>query len=77
MLIAQAIWKYQEADRSFGDFDAVDMSDGMAHLVKNICVDEAECIRKVILESPVLRERMIALPRGDLRGIEDKGESQS
>jgi hypothetical protein len=58
-LIAREIWRYQEADRSFGSFDDVDISDGMAALVKKLCIDEAEGIRKVILESSVLRARMV------------------
>lgn len=62
--MARAIWKYQEAEKSFGDIDTVDISDGMAHLVKMTCVDEAECIRKVILESSVLRARMVGQSLG-------------
>lgn len=65
MLIARAIWKYQQADESFGDFDTVDASEGMAALVKKLCIDEAESIRKVILESQVLRWRLVNPPHGD------------
>lgn len=58
-LIAREIWRYQEAEKSFGDFDSIEGAvDGMAMLVKRLCIDEAEGIRKVILESSVLRARL-------------------
>lgn len=61
-LLAREIWRYQQAGESFGDFDTVDDSDGMAALVKRLCIDEAEGIRKVILESAVLRARLVSPP---------------
>jgi hypothetical protein len=74
MLIARAIWKYQEADKSFGDIDTVDRSDGMALLVKMTCIDEAECIRKVILESSVLKARMVGQVLGHVGNSQDGGQ---
>lgn len=67
-LIAREIWRYQEADKSFGSFDDVDISHGMASLLKKTCIDEAECIRKVILESSVLRARMVGRSLGHVGG---------
>lgn len=61
-LIAREIWRYQECEEAYGDFDKVSSeSIGMAALIKQTAIDQAELIRAVILESPVLRERILAL----------------
>jgi len=60
-LIAREIWRYQECEEAYGDFDAVSSSSiGMAELIKQTAIDQAELIRAIILKSPVLIERIHA-----------------
>lgn len=60
-LIAREIWRYQECEEAYGDFDKVSSSSiGMAALIKQTAIDQAEMIRAVILKSPVLVERICA-----------------
>jgi hypothetical protein len=60
-LIAREIWRYQECEESYGDFDAVSSSSiGMAELIKQTAIDQAELIRAIILKSPVLIARIHA-----------------
>ena len=54
-LIAKEIWRYQECP---WDFDKPDTP--MAELQKQMAIDEAEGIRKVILGSAVVRARFLA-----------------
>lgn len=70
-LIAREIWAYQELDQQFGDFNGANpagVSAGAAALAWAMCTDEAERIRKVILDSPVVRARIgadVSTPRGE------------
>ena len=60
-LIAREIWRYQECEEAYGDFDKVSSNSiGMAELIKQTAIDQAELIRAVILNSPVLLERIRA-----------------
>lgn len=66
-LIAAEIWAYQELDQQFGAIDGPNpagVSTGAAALAWAMCTDEAERIRKVILESPVVRARFLAVVGG-------------
>lgn len=61
-LIATEIWAYQECGDNFGPFDQISIDVGdMKALAKRMAIDEAERIRKVILESPVVRARILAV----------------
>lgn len=54
-LIAREIWRYNECPWDF------DNPEGhMAELQKRLCIDQAECLRKVILDSAVLKARFAA-----------------
>jgi hypothetical protein len=60
-LIAREIWRYQECEEAYGDFDKVSGDTiGMGALIKQTALDQAEMIRGVILASPVLRARLLA-----------------
>ena len=64
-LIAAEIWAYQECVDNFGPLDQVSADGGdMKALAKNMAVDEAERIRKVVLESPVVRARILGAAQG-------------
>jgi hypothetical protein len=68
LVIAKEIWLFQEADKSFGDFDAVNDDDfGMAALAKRLCIDEAERIRRVVLASAVFRAAFASTDSGAAR----------
>ena len=59
-MIAREIWRYQECEEAYGDFDKVSADTiGMGSLIKQTAIDQAELIRAVILESPVLRARIL------------------
>lgn len=72
-LIAEEIWRYQECVDQYGPFNEVSPDGGdMKSLVKRMAVDQAEGIRKVILESSVLRARMVGQVLGH---VSTPGES--
>lgn len=60
-LIAREIWRYQECKEAYGDFEKVsDVTIGMGALIKQMTLDQAAMIRGVLLNSPVLRARLLA-----------------
>jgi len=62
-IIAREIWRYNECP---WDFD--NPPEGMAQLQKQIAVDQAECIRKVLINSAVVKARFPHDTRGDQGG---------
>lgn len=59
-LIAREIWRYQECEAHYGEFDKVsDSTIGMGALIKRTAIDQAELIRGVLFNSSVLRERLL------------------
>jgi hypothetical protein len=52
-LIAREIWRYNELPYDFDEPGTM-----IGDLAKKMAIDQAECIRKVILGSPVLKARL-------------------
>jgi hypothetical protein len=63
-LIAREIWRYQECP---WDFDKPDSM--MGELQKQIAIDQAEGIRKVIMESSVLKARLVGQVLGHVGDV--------
>lgn len=60
--IAREIWRYQECEEAYGDFDKVsDATVGMGSLIKQTAIDQAEMIRGVLLNSSVFKACLAAL----------------
>lgn len=69
-MIAREIWRYQECEAHYGDFDRVsDATVGMGALIKRTAIDQAELIRAVVLNSRVLRERILFEAANDSNGV--------
>ena len=51
LMIAREIWHYQECTEQYGAFDEAPLNDGtMKSLVKRMAIDQAELIRKALVD---------------------------